>query len=158
MAAEYLPELLDLNGDTTETLEMLYDVFSYSFVTRTINHEDAVVLYDSRKLDGPASKEEAFWHLVSRDTYSPSGRTINFRRAERLSWARPLIVNSYPEVTIFDFDHTGKKGIRRYIWSKDGRYVIVLAHRKNETYFLITAYYVDKSGEIDLERRLRMAL
>ena len=149
--SEVLPELLDLSGISwEEILERLYAVFHEDFKRHKPTHDGMRVLYDSRILPDGQGKEEGFWHVVSTTDRETKERLIDYRRAERLPWARPMMEqHKFPGFKVFDYD-TGRKdqGIRRYLCLDDYSYVLILT-RKKRAFFWITAYYIEKQWRRD---------
>lgn len=141
---DFLPHLLSLKGTWDEILNRLYTVFTRDFKSGTACHRGIVVIYDGRILPDGQGKEEGFWHVVSRLDSSSRYREIDYRRAERLPWARPLM-ESPPRIEILVFDYfegPKDKGIRTYIWLEKFDYVLILQRKKNAFYW-ITAFFVD---------------
>ncbi len=107
-------------------------------------------------------KEEGFWHVVSKKDRYSGERLPDYRRAERLPWARPAIeCPARSEIKVFDYDHGAKDvGVRRYIWLAEYDYVLIF-QKKKRALFWVTAYYVDSvRGRKDLggryEKRLKI--
>lgn len=144
---DFLPQILTLSGTFEEILDSLYSVFNNDFKIKKTKHFNYIVIYDSRVLPDGHGKEEGFWHVITEKNPQTGDREIDFRRAERLPWASPMMENSTrPELRVYDYDHISKaKGIRRYIWIYEHDYVLVLKKIKNK-YFWITAYYIDSRG------------
>ena len=141
----FLPPLIDLSGTWEEILDKLYEIFERDFKNHRCLHCGLAVIYNNKILPDGQGKEEGFWHVISQESYS-SERLIDFRRAERLPWAKPMMErHTVPELKVFDYDHGKRKGIRRYIWLADYDYVLVLQN-KGRIYFWITAYYIDSKG------------
>lgn len=151
---DFLPPALKLEGAWDKILEMLYSVFTADFKQNTARHCGLNVRYDDRILPDGRGKEEGFWHVISKGPASQ--RSIDFRRGERLPWARPMMENDQrTELKVFDYDHGARdRGIRRYIWLKDFNYALVLQRKKN-TFFWVTAFYTSKNGKKDLSRRYK---
>lgn len=153
---DFLPAILDLDDRSwDEILDLLYSVFSQDFKSERPIHFGLKVIFDERILDDGSGKEEGFWHVVSKTHHQSGDRLIDYRRAERLPWAKPMMESgSHPDLLIFDYDHGAKdKGIRRYVWLKDFNYVLVLKS-KNRVFFWVTAFYAkSRRGKQDLQRR-----
>jgi hypothetical protein len=151
-----LPQLLSRKGSWKKILNTLYRVFERDFKQHTTKHESFPVDFTRKILPDGEGKEEGFWHVVSKYNKTSGDRLIDFDRAKRLPWARPMMENpAISEIKVFDYDHGYKdKGVRRYIWLEDFDYVLVLKKYKKK-YIWITAYYVYKSGKIDLGRRYK---
>ncbi len=143
----FLPQPLKLGGTFEEILDSLYSVFENDFKVKRTCHCNLRVIYDNRILPDGRGKEEGFWHVISMENQQTGDREIDFRRAERLPWACPMMGNeTRPELRVYDYDHVSKdEGIRRYIWLYEYDYVIVLRKKKN-IYFWVTAFYVDSRG------------
>jgi hypothetical protein len=157
---DFLPSILDLRGTWEEILERLYTAFCQDFKKGAVHHCGMRVLHNNKILPDGHGKEEGFWHIVSRKDRESGERLIDYRRAERLPWARPVI--EYPvrsEIKVFDYDHGTKDvGERRYIWLADYDYVLIF-QKKKKTLFWVTAYYVDSDrGRRDLARRYEKRL
>jgi hypothetical protein len=152
---DFLPALLNLDGTWTEILDRLYTVFTRDFKSGPITHQGIVVIHDRRILPDGQGKEEGFWHVISSWDSSSRYREIDYRRAERLPWARPLM-ESPPrcEILVFDYNEGPKdKGIRRYIWLEKFDYVLIF-QKRNKAFYWITAFFVDGAGKRkDLRRK-----
>jgi len=152
---DFLPPILDLQGTWEEILGRLYAVFSRDFKASKVKHRGMRIIYNGRVMPDGHGKEEGFWHVVSRQDRSSGERLIDYRRAERLPWARPLMESAErDEIKVFDYDHGVKDiGVRRYVWLADYDYVLIL-QKKKRALFWVTAYYVSsKRGRKDLSRR-----
>jgi len=79
---------------------------------------------------------------------------IDYRRAERLPWSKPLIENPYNDEISFFFYNEGDshKGIRHCIWLDRYNYVVVL-QRKKSHYIWIMSFYVEGWKYKDLRKR-----
>jgi len=154
-APDFLPAILNLSGSWNEILDQLYSIFARDFKSGAVRHRNLKVFFDKRVLPDGEGKEEGFWHMVSRYDSELGQRLVDYRRAERLPWARPMM-ESPPrlEIKVFDYLEGPKdKGIRRYIWLEGYDYVLILQHRKSAFYW-ITAFYVDTGWKRkDLEKR-----
>lgn len=152
----FLPSLLQLNGSWNRILKTLYRVFERDFKNHTTKHESTPIDFTRKILPDGEGKEEGFWHVVSKYDYKRGERLIDYDRAKRLPWARPMMESpAREEIRVFDYDHGSKdKGIRRYIWLVSYDYVLILKKYKNK-YFWITAYYVYKNGKRDLRNRYK---
>ena len=137
----FLPPMLTLDGDWEETLKKLYSVFVNDFVASKLWFNNMRVLCDSRA--GDRGLPNGFWHLITKS--DSSKRLVDFRRAERLPWARPIIENSYePAIRTWDFME-GNRAIRTYIWLEQFDYLVIL-QKKGRVAFLITAYHIEGDG------------
>lgn len=145
---DFLPSLIICAGDFTRAVDSLYLVFNQDFKLNAAFHFGIRVIFNREiKADGQG-KEEFFWKIISRDDYKAGERLIDFRRAERLPWAKPLMQSGpRPEILVWDYQEgSAGKRVRTYIWVKDHDYVVVL-ERKARVYFWVTAFFVPSDGK-----------
>jgi len=88
---DFLPPILDLRGTWEEILDRLYAVFCRDFKKGAVYHNGMRIIYNGRVLLDGHDKEEGFWHVVSKEDRVSGERLIDYRRAERLPWARPTM-------------------------------------------------------------------
>lgn len=140
MLLPFLPEELSLNGGYEEILSRLYREFSLRIKSKNFKYKGLPIVFDNRRVNSPY--EEGFWHVITR---GKDTRLVDFKRAKRLVWLRPLVENSdAPELYKWieqDHDKKGKLTTKTYIWYREGRYLIVLKEIPDR-YFLTTAFYV----------------
>lgn len=140
----FLPPVLNLDGEWRDVLDRLYSIFSRDFKESQTYHKGVKVIYNNTiKADG-LGKEEGFWHVVSKDSKDSGERIIDYPRAKRLPWAKPLMEKSHgrPGVKVWEYrEGTSDKGIRTYIWLEDYDYALIL-QRKKKVYYWITAFHV----------------
>ncbi len=158
----WLPEMLNLEGDWNVTLIRLYGIFERDIKNSGLLCDGMPVWYDRRVLPEEAhGYEEGFWHVVTKDEWNTRDgrmekeRLPDFRRAERLPWLAPS-VRHIAEVGVTFWKCSGKNGRTEiYVWLHDLDYVVVFArqeHRRGPVAFLMTAYHVDGNST---RRRLR---
>lgn len=155
----WLPEIIEVNGSWSDVITRLYDIFRTDFVLGRPNYDGLPIWWDQRKLDGD-SREEGFWHLVTKDDRESGERLPDFPRAKRLPWCRATIeMNAPPDVLVFDYEE-GKGKIRRYLWVHECDYLVVLEKRrrngKDRAYSLVTAFYLDgSSSRMKIQRKYK---
>lgn len=151
---DFLPSMINLDGLYQEIIERLYEVFRKDFIQNRACHLGRSVTFNGLIDEFSQGKVEGFWHVITRADSANTERLIDYRRAERLPWAKPLMETPYHnEIKFFCYEEGDcRKGIRNYIWFENGRYVVILKKRKYD-YFWITAFYVDDWKEKDLQRR-----
>lgn len=145
---DFLPPILDLRGTWEEILGGLYAVFSRDFKNGAVHHRGMKIIYNNRLLPDGCDKEEGFWHVVSKKDRTRGERLIDYRRAERLPWARPTMEGpDRNEIKVFDYDHGIKDiGVRHYVWLAEYDDALIF-QKKKKALFWITAYYVDSGGD-----------
>lgn len=150
----FLPPLLDLDGEWDNILSRLYGVFARDFKESQTYHRGVKVIYNGMiKADG-LGKEEGFWHVVSRDYNITGERIIDYPRAKRLPWAKPLMESpERQEIKVWQYQEgTADKGLRIYIWLEKYNYALIL-QKKKKVFFWVTAFYVESWKEKELRRK-----
>ena len=155
VAPSWLPATVNCNGVWSQVIVVLYAVFDRDFRQGMPRFQGQPVWWD-RKVAPGEKYEDGFWHLITRED-PRAGRVPDFRRAERLPWCGPLLLNeAKPEVLVWNYKE-GDGQIRTYVWLRDFDYVAILQRRttrKGHVMFLITAYYVDGNAtRKNLERK-----
>lgn len=137
----WLPAMHPMSPWSEDVMEALYSIFCRDFVHNAVSYSGHRVWFFPETERG---KELIFWHLVEREDPPGSGNRLpDFRRAERLPWARPMLDHiADPEVKAWDYEE-GKGDIRTYVWLEDLDYVVVMKRYPNGQRRLITGYYVD---------------
>jgi len=143
-APSFLPSLLDLDGEWNTILERLYSVFKRDFKESQAYHRGIKVIYNGTIRSDGLGKEEGFWHVVSRDDDKTGERLIDYPRAKRLPWAKPLMESpEIAEIKVWQYQEgTADRGLRTYIWLEEYNYVLIL-QRKKHVFYWVTAFYVD---------------
>ena len=142
-----LPEKLELYGTTQENLAKLYGVFRHDLIDQRVQFQGLPVVLDNRIRD---NREEGFWHLITRQDQPVGRRDIDYKRAKRLPWIRPLIEgHPHPDILAWEADEPNGKGKvvhKHYFWYDQGKYLIVL-WKQPGNYFLATAFYVNEGHD-----------
>lgn len=137
---DWLPPLFQMSPWNEAVMEALYALFRRDFIEIPANYRGAEIWFFPEKERG---KELIFWHLVEREDKAISERLPDFRRAERLPWARPMLDHlDAPEILDWDYEE-GDGTVHTYVWLKDFDYLIVMKKYRDGRRRLITAYYVD---------------
>lgn len=153
MDLAFLPPKLVLNGTFEEATALLYSIFERDIKHRPLRYNNLFVVFDDRKID--SEYEEGFWHIITRG--SGGDRLMDYKRAKRITWLRPLIENAdEPQLHKWvdnEMDKRGRYVEKTYIWYREGNYLIVLKEIPRK-YFLSTAFYVtgDRNDRFYLER------
>jgi len=150
----FLPPMIGLDGSYEDIIERLYEVFRSHFIENRAKHLGHDVAYNGIINEFSQGKVEGFWHVITCDNSVRKERLIDYRRAERLPWSKPLMENPYhDEINFFFYDEgDSRKGIRHYIWLERYNYVVVLQRRKSH-YVWVTSFYVEKWKQRDLQKR-----
>ncbi len=152
----WLPKLiLRKIGETDdEYLNRLYPIFENDFKKCQPLFKGWRV--GCRKLPIINGKEEGFFHLTSFD-YLRTGfenRVVDDDRCMRIRWIRSIIENYQCEKDCCRRLLIWNEKKRWRILFPDERYIVVLDQR-NGYFVVVTAYYIDKLHEHELQRYIR---
>ncbi|MDT8303922.1 MAG: hypothetical protein RQ760_20745 [Sedimentisphaerales bacterium] len=141
---DFLPPMINLDGAYEEIIEKLYTVFRKDFIENKARHLGRNVAINGVINEFSQGKVEGFWHVITRDDGNKTNRLIDYPRAKRLPWSKPLMENPYhDEIKFFFYDEgVSRKGIRHYICLENENYLVILKKRKYD-YYWITSFYVD---------------
>ncbi len=153
---KWLPNTMPryLNETEPEYLARLYQVFERDFKKTQPLFKGYRV--GCRKNPITHGYEEGFYHLTSYDYYDTGfeNRILDEQRSARLPWIRPVIENYGCKDVCCNRLIIWKEKQRWRLLFPDERYIVVLDERKG--YFVVvTAYYIDKEHEHELQRYLR---
>jgi hypothetical protein len=156
---DWLPPVASTDGVWEEVLLRLHGIFEIDFKKTRCSFQGKQVWWDRRVLAGNRY-EEGFWHLISKIENQTKERLFDPRRAEKLPWCRPTLVNSdNAAVMVWRFKESSGR-VRTYVWLNDWDYVIILEKRPQrigEVAFIITAYHVDgDSSRRNLRRKYEL--
>ena len=142
---EWLPPMINVNGDFNTVIRRLYDIYERDFKHGAVMFGRNPVICNQRVLPGE-QYEEGFWHLVTRTDQKTKDRLFDPRRAERLPWCGAILSNANEsEIKLWVY-REGKGRLRTYAWLEQLDYVVIVEQRptaRGNTAFLITAYHVD---------------
>lgn len=146
MDDSFLPPKLELDGSYERLIDLLYSVFERDFIIYRTIFRGLPVVVDDRKID--SNMEEGFWHVVTR---GKDDRLLDFKRAKRLPWLKPLIESGPdPDILRWEEDELDRRRgqmVRKYfIWYENGDYLVILKEKPGR-YFLATAFHVTGSRE-----------
>ena len=154
---DWLPDMICVDGDFTQVVSRLYNIFHRDFIETHPKLADMDVWHDRKVKDG--KYEEVFWHLIERDHNKQGSRSFDLRRAERLPWCAPTLNNSKKPQVRYWICAKNKK-LTCYAWLEDCDYVVVLEKRRlsakiangvekpeRTIAFLKTAYHVDGESQ-----------
>ena len=90
---DFLPPLLNLDGTYPDIIERLYTVFRADFIENRAQHFGRIVTFNGIVDEYSQGKANGFWHVITRDDAAAQNRLIDYPRAKRLPWAKPLMQN-----------------------------------------------------------------
>ena len=151
----FLPPMLNLDGEWNDILSLLYNIFVRDFKETKTYHRGKRIIYNGAIKEDGLGKEEGFWHVVSKKDKKSGDRFIDYPRAERLPWAKPLMESPERlEIKVWQYQEgSSDKGLRTYIWLDNYDYALILQRKKN-VYYWVTAFYIDLNWKKqDLKRK-----
>lgn len=146
----WLSDLLSISPWSMSTFDFLYQIFRKDFIDSRPRYDSIEIFYFPEKEDG---KLKIFWHLTHKEDNYQKERIPDFRRSERLHWAR-LMFDNISDNSILAWDYIeGDGSVKTYIWLEHHDYLIVLKKTKTGRR-LITAFYIEyKNKRKDLYRK-----
>jgi hypothetical protein len=140
-APEWLPPLIPMSPWNEALLEALYTIFRADFLLNPPCYEGSRVWFFP---ECERDKELIFWHLTEREDPPRSGNRLpDFRRCERLRWARALFDHlDDPGVKSWDFEE-GDGDVHTYLWLESCDYVVVMKRYPDGRRRLLTAYWIE---------------
>lgn len=153
-----LPSLFQVNPWKENTFEELYRYFCVNIRDAHLKLNGNDIWIFPEKEDG---KEKIFWHLTSRyskpkkisrrqrkfykkEEQLKLDRLPDLRRSERITWI-PAIVKKSKSTEILSWDYLEVGGsIKTYLWLKNENFIVILKKYNNNTYRLITSFYIDQ--------------
>ncbi len=162
------PDLLEINHlNQKERLKSLRRVFDRD-ISNNGNFQLRSKQIHPTTQDGQDPLDILFKHLTTIDEKDDDGKKTGKRifesdRSVRLHWIKHHIEENTPSVIhIFSYedriDRTDQ--IRTYIFDESEKHVIILEpFREKEEYYLLTAYYLNKSyGEKQIRKKMKKKL
>lgn len=164
------PELLELAcmSETDRKADLL------SIFKRDIE-DNGNLSFRSRKIyptkkDGEPDMGRLFKHLTceamkveDEHGHFYEKRVFEINRSERLHWINHHVNEKTPaniEVfTVEERDKKKRKTKKTYIYDEGQKYVIVLEQQRNDAFYLLTAYHLNKDyGEKEIKKKRKKAL
>lgn len=150
-----LPEKIQIPDDAITQIPELFKIFKKDFIdNKTYFMAYPVIVAPPRNGE---TYPEVFWHIISQQTQkgskSNNTRLIDYKRAKRLCWIKPIIQQYKDEqLTSWrskEFDkNTGKEIYKYYFWYKEGKFMVILncIETKTKKFFIATSFYVFDSN------------
>ena len=146
-----LPEKIQISDDALSQIPELFKIFKNDFIDNKTYFMAYPILVAPPKKGEIYS--EVFWHIISKQSQkgskSNNTRLIDYKRAKRLCWIKPIIQQYKDEkITSWrskDFDKKAGKEIYKYFfWYKEGKFIVILKciERKSKKFFIATSFYV----------------
>ncbi len=150
-------QLLELDALTVrERNKSLYGIFQRDFINSTPYFRAKLVRPTPR--EGEDTMKTLLHHLTTCTTNKDeSSREYDRERSIRVHWIKHHICENSPGIRDI-FSVKEKNGIRTYIYDKNERYVIILEPKGNDSYYLITAYYLSGANIYKIENKARRRL
>lgn len=146
----WLPSEIDISlGTFTEIIQILYAKFQMDIKCGKIIVYGLRVGYAPGYEPSGLGYEKIFWHLITRDDPSTGDRLIDYKRAPKLSWIKPILEHcSESCIKIWDYQEgTSKKGTRTYVWLEQYDFLVILQKcnlRSGKTVMnIITSFHID---------------
>ena len=142
---DWLPLLIDCNGEWEHALERIYAQYCADFLERGLRFRGM----DVRLRYGPrtAGKDSCFWHLISEGELEDH-RTPDFRRCERIAWVRAVIERAESHNDLQEWQQTTRGKTNIAIALPDFSYIVFLGRRTPQNrppyLILLTAYFIEQ--------------
>jgi len=147
-------KVLDLCHCSTEDekYEFLYEIFCLDFIQNPTYLADKI--YINPTFQGKENgKEKIFWHIVTRKNVQSRNREYDQKRAERIGWVKPIIVNhEHTEIKYFYHFEDNKK-IRLYMWAYEHDFLVILQKLGATESYVVTSFYIDRPGKKEAMQR-----
>lgn len=150
-----LPDKIQISEDALKQVPELFSIFKKDFIdTKTYFMAYPIIVAQPKNGE---IYPEVFWHIISQQaekgSTSNDTRLIDYKRAKRLCWIKPIIQQYKDEqITswrskVFD-KKSGKEIYKYYFWYKEGKFIVVLKciETKTKRFFIATAFYVFDSN------------
>lgn len=153
-APSWLPLELSMdNKPIDQILASLYSVFQMDIKTGNLYFDTTPVGFYPEYEPNERGYEKIFWHLITKMDETTNERLIDYPRAKRLPWVKPMIENyRSPLIKAFDYQESNaKKGIRTYIWLETYDFLIVmkrvfLKNTRKEVMNIITSFNLESDS------------
>lgn len=148
--------LLELDAlNESQRKSSLHSIFKRDFIDSSNYFRKKLVLPTPK--EGQETMEVLFHHLTTKDDFQEGNRYYDRDRARRVHWIRHHIqektVNAIKVFSVKD-----KSEIRTYIFDEQESYVIILAPKGNDRYYLLTAYYLEGANKEKIQKKINRKL
>ncbi len=154
MLPDWLDPELSLRGTLADNYAQLYDIFRQSLFDLTSVIVDGKSVHVDKNKDAiEPAYECSFIHFISRGTGHDNVRTIDFERASRIHWIRPILEH-YLDVEVKSFWHTRYDGDALNLWLYDHDFLVVLKQDRRKTgNVIVTAHVVERYKKKQLSKQ-----
>jgi len=136
-----------LEMDETISLEIIYNNLYTFFKNDFIDNKTFLantIYIDPKSQNKKDDKEEVFWHIITREDKKIKKRILDFDRAKRIRWIKPIIENhDLKEIKMFYHFESNRK-IRLYLWLENKDFVVILQKLGSKSSYLVTSFYIDQ--------------
>ncbi len=130
-------------------------IFKRDFIDHTNQFRNKNVHPTSQ--EGMDTMEILFNHLTTKTENEEKHREFDRERSIRIHWIKHHLSEKTPEaITVFSVND--KHSVRTYIYDRDESYVIILEPKKNDFYYLLTAYYIEGNNKKKIENKIKRKL
>lgn len=156
---KWLPPLVPLeqfNGNWFKYDDFLYNIFKRDFIDSKPYFKSKEVRI--RKYPMIANKEQAYFHITSKDSSKtspdPNNRIPDLRRCERISWIRKIIENyncndncsNCKKIKLWYEPYKMYK--RWHLLFEDYKFIVIIEERPNFN-LLISSFYIEQEHRLN---------
>lgn len=147
----WLPPEIDISvGTFQKIVQILYAKFQMDIKCGNLHFANMKVGYFPGYEPSGMGYEKTFWHLITVKEAQTEERSLDYQRAPKLSWIKPILENySDPRIKAWDYQEAKKgKGIRTYVWLEEMDFLIVmkkvtLCNHNKQAINIITSFHID---------------
>jgi hypothetical protein len=153
---DWLPDLLDVNGDWHDLLEAAYAIYERDLVRGRRAQVGGLVVHP-RVMPIENNKHDSFWHVVGQVDASTQERFPDLLRLSHISWVRPVLdAAGTARTCCWKTPAKRGRGFDVTVALPDFSYGVVIQHRRGTNgrpdYFnLATAYPIRNPPKVKWE-------
>jgi hypothetical protein len=144
MLPDWLEPELNLHGNLEDDYAQLYDIFCNTLLDLSgVIIDGNAVRVDTNKDRATPEYECSFIHFISKGINVSAVRSIDFERARRIHWIRPILEHHLDDA-VKSFWYTRFDGEALNLWLHEHDFLIVLKKdRRNNGNVIVTAHHVE---------------
>ena len=139
----------------SDELTVLLNIFQHHFVTEGVLFNDIQICVEKKRANIKQfyAYPFTFVHVITQETTNGQ-REFDQKRAKRVHWIKPILVNCNDDrVFVFERNHDKTGTPQLYFWFKEYSYVVIL-RSLNDKKQLVTAFCVEGRKAKQFERWL----